>query len=52
MSKADNFDRCIALVSALLVELGTPQGGERQVKFYSESGFKSVGARLRWTNPG
>lgn len=32
----------------VMVELGTPFHGDRQIQFYQRAGFTNVGARLRW----
>ena len=31
-----------------VVELGTPQAGERQIRFCEREGFVNAGARMRW----
>jgi hypothetical protein len=36
------------LVSKLMVELGTPTEGQRQIQFYQRSGFVAAGARRCW----
>jgi ribosomal protein S18 acetylase RimI-like enzyme len=36
-------------VGCEVVELGTPEAGERAAAFYERLGFRNVGARLRWT---
>ena len=38
-----------AVLSACsLVELGTPNAGDRHIRFYKRAGFVEIGARLRW----
>ena len=34
-----------------VVELGTPQEGQRQIEFYGRAGFVNIGARMRWRTP-
>ena len=31
-----------------VVELGTPRDGSRAIRFYEQSGFENIGARMRW----